>query len=204
MQSNMSNKLLRYCVYIFIAISSVVVFLFFNFGDQATLNNTEVKENSSVSTDTLGRSEPVRLIIPSIGLNSTFVSPLSIASDGTVTVPDNYSEVGWYGAGASPGEVGSAVILGHVDSIAGPAVFYDLKKLKPNDEIVIIRADGSVVKFLVEFFENYSQDKFPAELVYGYSQEPVLRLVTCSGYFSHVTQRYSHNLVVYANLKSIN
>jgi hypothetical protein len=148
----------------------------------------------------LVRSNPIRIVIPAINLDTTFVTPLGLNPDQTISVPDSYTKVGWYKNGATPGEIGSAVILGHVDSISGPAVFYSLGQLKANDEIAITREDGSDVRFLVTEIKRYSQDEFPTEAVYGQFSQPVLRLVTCTGDFNRQEQRYSHNLVVYATV----
>lgn len=206
----MTQTIRRYCLW---AITLIVMFnlaifvLFFaslpESVEAVTKPSTETNiEIPIIKMETgLIRSLPVNLEIPEIGLNTTFVSPLGLNPDRTVSVPDNYTEVGWYTGGVTPGEVGPAVILGHVDSYQGPAVFYKLGKLEAGDEIKITREDGSVVVFLVDFLERYSQDNFPTTLVYGSVDYPGLRLVTCSGIFDRAEQRYSHNLVVYAKLK---
>jgi LPXTG-site transpeptidase (sortase) family protein len=146
------------------------------------------------------RSAPTRLVIPSIKLDTTFVQPLGLLPDQTVGVPNSYTEVGWYSGGVSPGEIGSSVILGHVDSVDGPAVFYTLGQMKVGDEIEVTRADGTVAKFAVTKMERHPQSNFPTLDVYGPTDEAVLRLVTCSGSFDKGSQRYSHNLVVFAEL----
>ncbi len=152
-------------------------------------------------TSPFARSAPVHLSIPKLNLETDIVPPLGLNPDKTVSVPDSYEKVGWYSGGATPGEVGPSVILGHVDSYEGAAVFYHLGQLEPGDEVSIARADGSTAVFVVEKLERFSQDAFPTELVYGPIDYPGLRLVTCSGVFNKVAQRYSHNLVVYAQLK---
>ena len=159
--------------------------------------------HSATSTQIVARSEPIHLRIPALKVDTDFVAPLTLNADKTVSVPDSYEKVGWYEGGATPGEVGPAVILGHVDSYKGPAVFYSLGQLKEGDEIIIDRADGTTTTFVVSFFKRYSQDAFPTVDVYGPTQAPTLRLVTCSGIYNKGTQRYDHNLVVYAILKSI-
>lgn len=154
----------------------------------------------STTTASFSRSEPKRLVISKLAIDTTFVPPLGLNPDKTVSVPDNYTEVGWYGGGATPGEVGPAVILGHVDSVAGPAVFYSLGKLVMGDLIKITRADGTKATFEVTELRRYPQSEFPTIDVYGQTNYPALRLVTCSGIFDHGKQQYSHNLVVYAKL----
>lgn len=153
-------------------------------------------------TSTFARFEPIELIIDKINLQATFVEPLDLEADRTIEVPDSYEKVGWYKHGATPGEIGPAVILGHVDSIHGPAVFYSLPQLEPGDQIKVKRADGTVAVFAVTELKQYNQNNFPTEEVYGAIDYAGLRLVTCTGIFNHWQQRYSHNLVVYARLSN--
>jgi sortase (surface protein transpeptidase) len=161
----------------------------------------EQVEEIATSSSRFARSAPVQLRIPKLNIDTTFEAPLGLNDDKTIEVPDSYTQVGWYKYGATPGEVGTATILGHVDSYEGPAVFFPLGQLKEGDEIEITRADGTVAVFVVEKSERYSQDDFPTEKVYGHTDYPSLRLITCTGVYSHGSQRYSHNLVVYAKLK---
>lgn len=165
--------------------------------------HTPIAQNDTqhVATSSFARSAPVRLVIPSLHIDTTFEAPLKLNADKTVGVPTSYDKVGWYEGGATPGEIGPAVILGHVDSYQGPAVFYSLGQLKKGDEIAITRADGTTATFEVQTLERYERKDFPAELVYGQTDLSVLRLVTCSGIFNKGIQEYSHNLVVYALLK---
>lgn len=155
----------------------------------------------SAATSTLARSEPVLLSIPTIGVTASFTAPLGLTTTQEIEVPKTFDEVGWYKNGATPGEVGPAVVLGHVDSYKGPAVLYRLGELVVGDEILITRADGSIALFVVTNMERFSQSAFPTELVYGDIDYPGLRLITCSGTYDRGIQRYSHNLVVFARLK---
>ncbi|HEX4799147.1 MAG TPA: class F sortase [Candidatus Paceibacterota bacterium] len=150
---------------------------------------------------TFSRSLPTRLIIPKMNLDTTFVKSLSLNADRTIEVPEVYDKVGWYNGGVSPGEVGPSVILGHVDSYQGPAIFYHLGILDVGDEIVVERADGTTATFMVTDKERVSQDDFPTERVYGPLNHAGLRLVTCTGTYNKGTLKYSHNLIVYAKLK---
>jgi sortase (surface protein transpeptidase) len=119
-------------------------------------------------------------------------------SDGSIEVPGPY-DVGWYNLGPTPGEVGPAVLVGHVDYVTtGPAVFWNLRNMKPNDTVQITRQDGKTVTFKVEKVASYGQDNFPTQQVYGNISYPGLRLVTCTGDFNYITHHYSDNLVVYA------
>ncbi len=161
----------------------------------------EVVEEGEAPVSQYARSEPVHLMIPKINLDTTFVPPLGLNEDKTVSVPDSYTEVGWYTYGATPGEIGPAVILGHVDSYEGPAVFFSLGQLEEGDEVMVERADGTTATFVVESKERVPQSDFPTEKVYGQIDYAGLRLVTCTGTFNRGKQEYSHNLIVYARLK---
>ncbi|MDG4805881.1 class F sortase [Micromonospora sp. WMMD1120] len=148
----------------------------------------------------LARSAPTSIEIPRIGVNATIMS-LGTNPDGTVQVPplDQAEKAGWYEPGASPGETGNAVIVGHVDSaVLGPAVFFDLGALTPGDTITVRRADGVPATFTVDSVRSYPKTAFPTELVYGPSDRPGLRVVTCGGQFDQVAKSYPDNIVVFA------
>lgn len=142
-------------------------------------------------------SFPTRISIPSIGVETRIVQ-LGLNGDGTAEVPGDTRSVGWYKYGPTPGEAGSSVLLGHVDSYLGPAIFFDLKELKPGDLVEVARADGQIARFRVDFTERYEQSDFPTEKVYANTEGASLRLVTCTGTYDKFEQRYSHNLVVFA------
>lgn len=150
--------------------------------------------------DSMPRSEPKHLSIKSLGLEVP-VEKVGIKSDKTMEVPPLFEHVtGWYKLGPSPGEIGPAVIVGHVDTYKGPSVFYRLKELKAGDVITVKRADNRTVKFKVVGLKQFSQDKFPTKEVYGNIDYAGLRLITCGGTFNEQTQRYTANTVVFARL----
>ena len=149
----------------------------------------------------LSRAFPTHIRIPEISVDVAFGEPLGLNADQSISVPKTFDTVGWYKLGAAPGEVGTAAILGHVDSYQGPAVFYSLGQLAPGDSIFVARADGTEAEFEVEYLERYKQEEFPTEKVYTPTSYPSLRLITCSGIYQKGEQRYTHNLVVYARLK---
>jgi sortase (surface protein transpeptidase) len=144
---------------------------------------------------------PVRLAIPRIHVASS-LERLGRARDGTVEVPRRWEVPGWYALGPRPGDPGSAVILGHVDSKRGPAVFYRLRELRPGDEIRIARADGSSVRFVVERTAKYDKQRFPTDDVYYPALAPALRLVTCGGQFNFTTGHYRSNIIVFATIRA--
>ncbi|WP_018788731.1 class F sortase [Micromonospora sp. CNB394] len=152
----------------------------------------------------LPRSAPATISIPRIGVQAPIMS-LGTNPDGTVQVPplDQAMKAGWYSPGASPGEAGNAVIVGHVDSAQlGPAVFFNLGALVPGDTIVVTRQDGSSATFTVREVGSYPKTAFPAAQVYGPSAVPALRVVTCGGVFDRTAGSYLDNIVVYAPMTS--
>lgn len=144
---------------------------------------------------------PVRLDIPRIGVHSEVIS-LGLNPDGTVAVPplETGAPAGWYRYLAVPGEPGPAVLLGHVDTYQGPAVFSRLHELEPGDAITVQRSDGRAVQFTVDSVRSYVKSEFPTQAVYGWTAAPVLRLVTCGGAFDRSRRSYLSNVVVYASL----
>ena len=144
----------------------------------------------------LARSRPIHLSIPTLHL-SVPLSELGINKDGSVQVPTNFNEPGWYKFGPAPGQRGSAVILGHVDTFRGPAVFFYLRNLRPGSQIVVQLADHKVVHFAVLGLRMYTKGQFPERVVYGPRSYSALQLVTCGGVFDHATGHYLSNLVVF-------
>jgi hypothetical protein len=141
---------------------------------------------------------PVQLRIPAIKVSAD-VTGLGLNDDRTVEVPKDPDEVGWYRLGPSPGRPGSAVILGHVDSVHGPAVFYRLWDLKRGDRVDVRLADATVAHFKVARVVSYANEEFPATKVYrgGAGGRPALNLVTCTGAYDKAAGGYQSNLVVY-------
>jgi hypothetical protein len=146
----------------------------------------------------MARSVPVRVRIASIGLDSPLMK-LGLQSDGTMQVPPSGFPAGWYTGAPTPGEVGPAIIAGHIDW-NGPAVFYDLHKLKPGDQIVVTRQDGSTPVFRVTRIAEFPKNQFPTNLVYGNIDHPGLRLITCGGTFNRQSGHYEDNIVAFADL----
>ncbi len=147
----------------------------------------------------VARSIPVHLTIPSIGV-SVGLSLLGLNKSGFVNVPTNVAVPGWYRGGQSPGQKGSAVILGHVDSIHGAAVFYKLDKLELGNRVDVTLRDGKRLVFAVIGVRMYEKTNFPDKLVYGARDYPALQLVTCGGIFDPSTGHYLSNIVVFTAL----
>lgn len=162
--------------------------------------HTEPRKEEVVSSASVEASIPTRLSIDSVDINATFGDAVGQDVAGAVEVPKYYDRVAWYRLGPTPGETGSAVVLGHVDSESGPEVFHPLKDIKKGDLVKVEREDGSVALFSVYEIDYYSQNNFPTDAVFGASAGAELRLVTCAGVFDRKERRYSHNLVVYTRL----
>lgn len=147
---------------------------------------------------------PVRVDIPAIAVHSTLLQ-LGLQDDGEIEVPPlaRAQTAGWYQHSPAPGDVGPAVIVGHVDSDLGPAVFYRLASLRTGDLIRIERSDDQVAEFRVERVRSYPKDRFPTAEVYGRIRHAGLRLITCSGPYISSAGGYQDNTVVYATLHSL-
>lgn len=152
----------------------------------------------------LTRSLPVSVRIPAIGVNSRLLH-LGLNPDGTVKVPSIQTSAGlaaWYKYSATPGQIGSSVIEGHVDSTRGPAVFFRLGALRPGNTIEVTLADGVTAVFRVTGVREYAKSRFPARTIYGTADFAALRLITCGGAFDYATGHYLSSTVVFASLAS--
>ena len=150
----------------------------------------------------MAASKPVRLDIPSIDVHSS-LQHLGQAADGSLEVPEGerYNDAAWYRYSPTPGSIGPAVLLGHVDSAAqGPSVFFRLGELEKGDRISVFRANGSVAEFAVDRVRRYPKNDFPTELVYGDIDHAGLRILTCGGEFDENAGHYRDNIVVFASL----
>ena len=149
----------------------------------------------------LPRSTPLQLMIPSIGLSAPLLG-LGTDSRGNPEVPP-FSQprtAGWIRDTVTPGEAGTAVLVGHVDTRTGPAVLWNLSAVKPGALVEVARLDGSTARFTVDRLRTYPKDGFPNALVYGASADPQLRIITCGGGYDRARQEYSGNVVLFAHL----
>lgn len=147
-----------------------------------------------------GAAPPVTLGVPELGITTRLIG-LRKDRQGALQVPEDPQRAGWYSQGAAPGDAGPAVIVGHVDSLAGPGIFARLRSLKPGAEIRVRRADGTLVVFVVRQVQEYAKRDFPTQVVYGGDGRASLRLVTCGGEFDRRSGPYRSNVVVFAALK---
>lgn len=144
-----------------------------------------------------GPIAPQRVRIPRIGVDAAVID-LGINPDGSLEVPSDFGLTGWFTGRAVPGEVGPSIVVGHVDSRSGPAVFYRLRDLDVGDLVQIERSDGLDAWFRVSEVVLVEKDEFPTEAVYGATDESALRLITCGGSFDSDERSYLGNLIVYA------
>ena len=147
-------------------------------------------------------ARPVALTIPAINVSTTLIR-LGRTPQGTLQVPTTTTVAGWYTGSPRPGEIGSSIIAGHIDSTAGPAVFFRLRLLRPGNLVYVRRADRTLAVFRVTAEHMYPKNDFPTELVYGPVPDAELRLITCGGVFDPTTGSYLSNVVVYATQISV-
>lgn len=147
------------------------------------------------------KSEPVSIDIPKIGAHSSLV-PLGLNPDNTIQVPPVTTplQAGWYTYAPTPGEIGPAVVLGHVDGNHQKGIFFRLKELAPGDRVSIGRKDGTTAKFEVTKVHQVPKKDFESEGVYNDTADAELRLITCGGIFDRSAHNYVDNIVVYARL----
>ncbi|MER5964060.1 class F sortase [Streptomyces sp. NPDC002057] len=158
---------------------------------------------SGAPVKALGRSLPVRVQLPAAGVDTAPTGPvleLGLAADGTVEVPSvaDADRIGWYDKGVTPGQTGPAVLIGHFDTVRGPAVLKNVSRVRTGDEITVTRADGTTAVFRVRELEQVDKDTFPTAKVYGDTERPELRLITCGGEL--VDGHRPDNIILYADL----
>ncbi|MFE9559262.1 class F sortase [Streptomyces sp. NPDC006703] len=148
----------------------------------------------------LPASKPVRVKIPAAGVDAGPILDLGLADDGTVEVPSvaDADRIGWYDKGVTPGQTGPAVLIGHFDTVKGPAVLKDVAKVKVGDTISVDRADGKTAEFKVRALEQVDKKTFPTQKVYGNTDRPELRVITCGGELTGGHR--PDNIILYADL----
>nr|MDT0662304.1 class F sortase [Micromonospora sp. DSM 115978] len=149
----------------------------------------------------LAASQPVGISIRAIRLDAP-VHEVGLASDGAIEAPsaERAQEAGWYNQSPTPGQYGPAVLVGHVDTQTGPAVFHELSDLRSGEKIEVSRADGSVAVFEVNSISRYAKSQLPVDQVYEDFSRPGLRVITCGGRWVGGQTGYADNIVVFASL----
>ncbi|MEG3627959.1 class F sortase [Streptomyces poriticola] len=145
-------------------------------------------------------SVPDRVRIPAIQVDAP-VMPVGLDADGWVDAPppEDPNLAGWFTAAVTPGEKGTAVVVGHVDNAQGPAVFYGLGALKQGNKVEVSRQDGKTAVFEIYAIEVFEKNDFPGDRVYASKGHPELRVITCGGGFSE-QNGYAGNVVAFARL----
>jgi hypothetical protein len=167
-------------------------------------NDIPVPTNSATArTNQLPGLRPVRIRIAAVDVTSS-ITTVGLNRNRTLEVPQpgpDYDKAAWFDRSPAPGQIGPAVIEGHVDGkVHGPSVFYRLGAVRPGNQIVIARRNNSVVRFIVYAVRLYPKDAFPTLKVYGNTRRPELRLITCGGSFdsNRAAGGYRSNVVVFA------
>ena len=163
----------------------------------ATAERAPAPPPASSVVDPAAVPVPVAVSVPALGLDQQLVD-LGIAADGTAEVPADFDRVGWFTGGGRPGARGPTVLMGHVDSTDGPAVFYALRDLVAGDVVEVTVADGSTARYAVSGTSQVPKGEFPTAAVFGATATDVLRLITCTGAFDSGARSYTDNLVVTA------
>jgi hypothetical protein len=169
-----------------------------------TLSSPSIEGGPVTAIPPLPFSNPVELRIDEINASSTLV-PLGLNPDQTVEVPpvSQLLQAGWYKLGPTPGALGPAVILGHINGGGQPGIFARLHELKPGDQVKVTRVDGKTALFTVTKLEQVSKDSFPTAQVYGDTSVAELRLITCGGSFDRSKHSYVDNIIVFATLTGV-
>ncbi|WP_254450253.1 class F sortase [Cohnella herbarum] len=139
---------------------------------------------------------PARIYIPAIDVHAD-IEPVSVTSKGQMGVPNSTGRVGYLSSGILPGAVGNAIMDGHVDSYEGPAVFFDLKKLKKGDSVIVKNDKGYSIPFIVESVESFRTSEAPIQRIFGHADEPRLNLITCTGKYSRKKREHEERLIVF-------
>jgi sortase (surface protein transpeptidase) len=153
-----------------------------------------------VYSKAMSPSKPVRLTIPKIAVD-TEVTSTGLGQSGAIQMPERYDITAWYTGSPTPGELGPAIIAGHVDSFKGTGIFFRLRELQPGDTVSVSRVDGTTATFKITSLEQYPKNSFPTQKVYGNITYAGIRLITCGGAFDSQTYEYTDNIVAYGELQ---
>lgn len=158
------------------------------------------RDQSSILSYQREGIDPNRIEIPALDID-TSIENVGLLPNGQMDEPSTMEDVAWYEGGYMPGEQGSSVLAGHVDSRTGPAIFFDLHKLEQGDEIILTDEDGEEKVFVVQKSESYDRNNAPLQQIFGYSYRSQLNLITCTGEFNSEAGTHDERLVVYTVLK---
>jgi len=186
----------------FIFSTTLVQALLYVPGTEVTATNTADTSAIEATHKAAPNAYPVRLIIPSLNINAN-VQYVGITAHGSMAVPNNFTDVGWYKYGPVPGSNGSAVLAGHVDNaLALPGVFKHLQDIQPGADVYIEQKNGEQLHFIVDDVEAYDVTDVPTDKIFENTGTPRLNLVTCDGTWIQSQHQYDQRLVVYTHLAS--
>lgn len=154
---------------------------------------------TSVQADASGAEPPASLVIPALGVRAN-VETVGLADDGSMGIPDNFTDAAWYSLGASPGQTGYAAFTGHVSSTDAPGVFYNIDQLTPGNTIRLTDTDGTEMVFIVQEVDTFKAADVPLARIFAPSDTPGVVLITCSGNWDQSARLFSDRVVVFATL----
>lgn len=194
---------------IFVVIFAIIgIFLGFHFTGAQTSQTIKGVQNQLNPTATLAQPQsdtpevPKSLSIPSLNVHDITVEQVGLDAEKRMDVPSSFMNTGWYMLGPKPGEIGNAVIDGHLDTPTGaPSVFWNIKNMRPGDTIEVTDADGKTYTFSVTKVVTYGTSTFPIETVFGTAQTANLNLITCGGTWDKQKKDYSNRTVVFSTLQ---
>lgn len=168
--------------------------------DEIPLPESVLREARPAETVTARGENPVRLSIPAIDVDA-YIQDVGLSRRGNMAVPTNYTDVGWYRYGASPGKEGSAVIAGHLDNGFGiPAVFARLRTLAEGEDVYVTTQEGKNLRFVATEVKSYPYAEVPTDTLFNEAGEPRLALITCGGSWLPEDETYNERVVVFATL----
>ena len=146
---------------------------------------------------------PVLLIIPKLNIVAGF-QYTGLKADGTMEIPNNIVDVGWFTSSPRPGESGNAIITGHVAQIRGgvmtkTGVFYHLGDLHIGDRLYILNDKGELITFAVRGSQTYDPAADANSVFASVDSGAHLNLITCEGSWNPAQSSYSQRLVVFTD-----
>lgn len=162
---------------------------------------SDIEELDTSKQDSAVVHQLPKLVIPSISVAS-HIQDVGLTDEGLMDVPSKPQEVGWYAEGPSIGDIGSAVVTGHVDSnrLREQGVFRDLGNLRRGDTFYVLTQDDRKLTYQVTDYGRYEPDEAPTEKIFGSTDTKQLNLITCAGGWNVLSRSYSHRIVVYSEL----
>ena len=140
---------------------------------------------------------PTELSIPRLGIYAPIES-VGTLDNNAMAVPTGIGDVGWYDRGPRPGDIGSAVIAGHVNWTNGQdAVFTSLHSIEIGDTVQVINSVGSTDMFIVRAIKDYSEDSDTTDVFSSSDGSRWLNLITCDGTWDAALKTHRLRLVVF-------